>query len=535
MESRLALAVKWLLGPEISSEKSSGHLWPRWIFLRCLGLIYFSAFYALIFQIKGMLGPTGILPAGDYLQAVAAELGSEKFWFAPTLFWFGSSDRALMLVVWVGLAASVLIIFNIWPRASLFVALICFISFVSSAQIFSGFQSDDMLLEAGVISLFFAPPGFLPGLGRAHPASRASLYMLRWEWFRIYFESGIAKIVSHDYSWRHLTAMDDYYQNAPLPTWIGWYMGHLPHWFHAFTSFYTLLIELALVFLVFLPRPFRLACFWIFSPFQLVISFTQNYTFLNHIVFSLGILVLDDRSIEWLIPQRLRAFIEGKTAAGNRIVEDWYARWRRHLAPMRMAFSGVCLGWLFYVTAAWLLWYVAPDLSIPRKPAELLGPLRIADRYGLFANMTHERREIEFQGSPDGITWTPYLFRYKPQDPEKAPGIYAPYQPRFEWDLWFASLESWPNNHFVIATQERLLQNDRDVLELFQSNPFPKAPPLRVRAVVYQYWFTDMKTKRETGMWWDRQLLGDYSPPLEREPDGRIFMIDRPTVSSPPD
>ena len=48
-----------------------GHLWPRWIFLRALGLIYFSAFYSLLFQIKGLIGPDGILPAVDYLQAVA--------------------------------------------------------------------------------------------------------------------------------------------------------------------------------------------------------------------------------------------------------------------------------------------------------------------------------------------------------------------------------------------------------------------------------------------------------------------------------
>ena len=66
----LETSINWLLGPEIPSEKSPGHLWPRWIFLRALGVIYFSAFYSLIFQIKGLIGPDGILPAGDYLQAV---------------------------------------------------------------------------------------------------------------------------------------------------------------------------------------------------------------------------------------------------------------------------------------------------------------------------------------------------------------------------------------------------------------------------------------------------------------------------------
>src|SRR5437899_838922 len=49
--------IPWLLGPEAATEGKSTHLLPRWIFLRALGLIYFSAFYSLLFQIKGLIGP----------------------------------------------------------------------------------------------------------------------------------------------------------------------------------------------------------------------------------------------------------------------------------------------------------------------------------------------------------------------------------------------------------------------------------------------------------------------------------------------
>src|ERR1700724_3961150 len=111
---RLQHAVTWLLGPEPISEKRPGHLWPRWIFLRALGLIYFSAFYSLLFQIKGLIGPNGILPATDYLKAVAAAFPDQKFWFAPTLFWFGASDRALIAVCWLGVMASILLALNLW-------------------------------------------------------------------------------------------------------------------------------------------------------------------------------------------------------------------------------------------------------------------------------------------------------------------------------------------------------------------------------------------------------------------------------------
>ena len=104
--------------------------------------------------------------------------------------------------------------------------------------------------------------------------------------------------------------------------------------------------------------------------------------------------------------------------------------------------------------------------------------------------MTRGRYEIEFQGSNDGENWIAYPFRNKPQALNQAPRIYAPYQPRFDWNLWFASLGDWRQNDIVPLTEERLLENDPDVLALFRSNPFPQAPPRYVRAVLWQYWFT---------------------------------------------
>jgi len=485
-----------------------------------------------------MIGPFGILPAVDYLQAVSGQLHSERFWFAPTLFWFGSSDRALMLVCWIGAIASLLVVFNVWPRAALLVSFVCFLSFVSTAQVFSEYQSDGMLLEAGFVSLFFAPPGFWPGLGRTNAPSRASLYLLRWEWFRIYFESGVAKMASGDQSWRNFTAMDDYYQNGPLPTWIGWYAQHLPYWFHASTVFLTLAVELVLVWMVFLPRRFRIACFLIVTPFEIGIILTANYAFLNYIVLMLGFLLLDDRFIEWLVPEKVRQLVDTtRLQPGNGESEasstKWRIVWQKRLAPVRWSIAGICLGLIFYSTTAQLLWELTPSVPLPQTPVEMLDPFRIANRYGLFAVMTHARYEIEFQGSTDGKTWTPYPFRYKPQDINQAPGIYAPYQPRFEWNLWFASLGTWQEYRWVIWTEERLLQDQPDVLALFAKNPFAGMPPREVRSVISQYWFTDMKTKRETGAWWRRESLGEYAPGLEREADGKIVILDIPTVVAP--
>src|ERR1700675_12350 len=368
-EGILQAAVNWLLGPEPITEKRPGHLWPRWIFLRVLGLIYFSAFYSLLFQIKGLIGPNGILPAADYLQAVSAALHLQSYWTVPTLLWFGASNGALMTLCCVGLIASLLVTLNLWPRASLLICFLCFVSFVSVARDFSGYQSDGMLLEAGFIALFFAPAGLRPGLGAENPPSRASLFLLQWEWFRIYFESGVAKIASGDVAWRKFTAMDDYYQNGPLPTWIGWYVQQLPHWFHASAVFYTLSTELVFVWLLFLPRRFRILCFCIVTPFEVSIILTANYTFLNYLVLSLGFLLLDDRFIEWLIPQKIRNFIDVQPAptvpaldssssvlAAPPPQETWLTRARKILKPARMTLAGFCLLWVLYVTSAQLAW-----------------------------------------------------------------------------------------------------------------------------------------------------------------------------------
>jgi lipase maturation factor 1 len=515
-----------------SRHGATDRLIPRWIVLRALGLIYCSAFVSLLFQIRGLMGPAGILPVGAYLEAVARSFGPwTRYWFAPTLLWLGSSSHALMAMCWVGLAASLLLTVNLWPRAMLVICFVCFLSFVSAAQDFSGYQSDGMLLEAGFLALFFAPPGLRPGLGAVHPPSRASLFLLQWEWFRIYFESGLVKLLSGDQEWRHLSAMDDYYQNGPLPTWIGWYIQHLPHRFHVATAFSTLALELVIVWMLFLPRRWRIVCFLIVTPWEVGVIFTANYTFLNYLVLTLGFLLLDDRSFSrWLsVPAAPEPAVEAAPGAERTPVA------RRLFDRCGLACAALLLSLVGYVTAVELIAMLFAWLPLPMEPVTMLEPFRIANQYGLFAVMTRGRYEVEFQGSRDGQAWVAYPFRFKPQALDRAPGIYAPYQPRFEWNLWFASLGSWQRNPLVPRTEERLLENDPDVLALFAGNPFAGRPPLEVRAVLWQYWFTSMQQKRETGDWWTRRLIGTYAPILERDAQGQMGIVAMPDPLPPHD
>jgi len=471
--------------------------------------VFLSAFYSLAFQIHGLIGPTGVLPADDYLARVARAVpGVARFWYAPTLLWLGASNGALTTLWVMGGVASVLLLVNVWPRASLVVAFLAFLSFIAAAQEFSSYQSDGMLLEAGFLSLFFAPPGRRPGLGPASPPSRASLFLLRWECFRIYFESGVVKLASGDPSWRDMTAMDHYYENGPLPTWLGWYVQHWGHAFHAATALATLVIELGLVWAFFLPRRLRIPCCLMVTALQVGIIATANYAFLNYIVLSLGVLLLDDAFLRDVV-RRLR----GADAMPPVVTSP-----ETPPPTWKLAAVAVPLIWVFYATCADFLLSGAPEpIAGLAWPAHALGPLRIANRYGLFAVMTPGRYEIEFQGTTDGVTWTAYPFRYKPQSLDVPPGIYAPYQPRFEWNLWFASLGGCRDNRWVQRAESRLLDGDPGVLGLFAKNPFASAPPVAVRTVVSQYWFTDLETKRSTGRWWRRDEIGAYCGAVTRK------------------
>jgi lipase maturation factor 1 len=558
MEWTPASVIRWLFD---SRNGPWDRFLARWIFLRALGAIYFSAFYPLVFQIRGLIGPEGILPASEYLKSVAEQVGYSRYWYVPSLLWFSSGGHMLAAICWVGMAAAVLLVFNIWPRGMLVVCFLCFLSFVSAAGEFSGYQSDGMLLEAGFLALFLAPGGFRPGLGEARPPVRAALYLLLWEWFRIYFESGVAKIAGGDLEWRNFTAMDEYYQDGPLPTWIGWYAQHLPHWFHAASAFFTLALELVLIWAAFLPRPFRIALFFIVTPWQIGIILTANYTFLNYLVLILAFLLLDDRFLmrffpaKWKQPLLTRSItppIQSPPASTDQFSIlaassgsethavparkepplDWRQNIRSWTAPVRVTVNTILLTWILYATTAQMVWMFAP-VPLPTSPVALLDPFRIANRYGLFAVMTRGRYEIEFQGSNDGQTWTAYPFRYKPQELDKPPRIYAPYQPRLDWNLWFASLGEWHDNPLVLRAERRLLSNDDDVLALFAANPFPQGPPRQVRAVLYQYWFTSLAEKRAHGLWWRREWLGLYAPAIQLVPGGKIVVTQWPQPMPP--
>jgi hypothetical protein len=83
--------------------------------------------------------------------------------------------------------------------------------------------------------------------------------------------------------------------------------------------------------------------------------------------------------------------------------------------------------------------------------------------------------------------------------------------------MWFAALGFYQNSAWFERFLEKLLVGSPDVLSLLKTNPFRKQPPRYVRAVLYDYRFTDRAAHRATGAWWRRERRGAYSPTLGKD------------------
>ncbi len=83
----------------------------------------------------GLVGHDGVLPLGEYLPAARQGWGVAAYWRLPTLFWLDSSDTVLLAAAMIGVVLG-------------------YLSFVYAGQVFTNYQRDQLLLEAGFLAVF---------------------------------------------------------------------------------------------------------------------------------------------------------------------------------------------------------------------------------------------------------------------------------------------------------------------------------------------------------------------------------------------
>jgi hypothetical protein len=433
---------------------------------------YLIAFASLIPQILGLIGERGIIPA------------VETF---PKVFYVDTSDAALSVLPWAGVALAAMLFFRVVPMAAVVGLYILYLNINRIGQNFLAFQWDALLLEAGFAAILVTPFGLLPKYtGRS--TSPIGIWVLRFLLFRLMLESGLVKLLSGDPTWRNLTALKFHYETQPLPTPMAWYMHQLPGSFQRFSVAVVFAVELIVPFLFLMPRRLRIAGAWITIAFQVVLALTGNYTFFNFLTIVLCIPLFDDQHLYGL----LRRSVPSTESAPR--------QWRWATLP---------IGALLIMVGA--LQLLAMIGIVGRAPA-VFPSLNIVNRYGLFAVMTTSRPEIVIEGSQDGQEWKSYEFKFKPGDVSAPLRWVAPYQPRLDWQMWFAALSRHENSPWFSTLIQRLLEGSPEVLNLLAENPFPDKPPLWIRAVVYDYHFSDAPTRRAADAIWTREPLGEYFP-----------------------
>src|SRR5260370_22108179 len=192
-------------------------------------------------------------------------------------------------------------------------------------------------------------------------------------------------MASGDTQCRHFTAMDEYYQNGPLPTWIGWYAQHLPHSFHVATAFATLALELVLVWMLFFPRRVRIICLLIVTPWQIAVISTANSTFLNFLVLALAVFLLDDRFLARFAPKSWRSQLPQPThtvseeaPSQESAMPKWQQTWASHVATVKVDLTAIMVAWLFYSTTDLLICIIWLEWPLASALGSALPPLRTA-------------------------------------------------------------------------------------------------------------------------------------------------------------
>ena len=465
----------------------------RFLILRLLGAVYAIAFLAAINQILPLIGSNGLLPVGIFLKRISDALGpTTGFFRLPSFFWFTHSDPALLTVAWIGFLLSCLVAAGFANALILALLWFLYMSFVNVGQEWYGYGWEIQLLETGFLAIFLCPLLDLRPFPK-RPPPKPIIILFQWLICRIMLGSALIKLRG-DEVWRNGTALYYHFETQPIP-------GPLSRWFHflpkaalRFGVWYNWLAEGIAPFFVFWPRHARHIAGLIIVGLQGILILSGNLSFLNWLTIVPALACFDDSFWAKLLPRAITR--KATEAAAN----------AEPSKPM--------------TTTAWAITILIGFLSIQPvlnmlSPQQIMNtsfdPFNLVNTYGAFGSVGQERLNIVFEGTTDSIPddsahWIDYPYKALPTAPEKRPPQVAPYQPRLDWQMWFAAMSTPSEYPWTLILIGKLLRNDPGALSLFAANPFPGKPPRYIRAVLYRYSFA--KPGNPEHRWWNRTNIG---------------------------
>ena len=305
-----------------------------------------------------------------------------------------------------------------------------------------------------------------------------------------------------DECWRNLTALNYHFETQPIPNAMSRWFHFLPRWILKLGVLFNFLAELVAPWFAFTPRVARHTAGVIMIAFQLTLILSGNLSFLNWVTIVPALACFDDSFWAKVLPQwlvkRAEAAREGALPC----------------EPMRVA------AWI--LTALIALLSIQPVMNLFSSSQMMntsFNPLELVNTYGAFGSVGKERLNVVFQGTdalkPDAkAVWKDYPYLALPVALDQQPAQIAPYQPRIDWQMWFAAMGTPDQYPWTLHLIWKLLHNDPGALSLMGPNPFADKPPRYIRAMLYRYQFVPPGNQ---GLWWKRDALGLWLPPLSAD------------------
>ncbi len=488
----------------------------RWLLFRILGAAYLVVFVSLWPQISGLLGPNGISPVSELLERVTLFSGAERYYFFPTLCWLGGSDVYLHLICLAGVIAAICLTIGLAQGPCLVILWMLHLSLSTVSEGFLSSPGDRLLLEVGFLSVFLARFSIFPSLKRKQPPSIIILWLLRLVLFRVIVWPGVTQLgllVSGAPDAPNLSM-----GGQPAPTWLSWYVHQSPAWLQHVWSLGFLAVALTVPFLLFMPRRFRLVACAVLVSHQALTAATGGQVFFAALVAGLCILALDDGHWTRYAPRVLALRIRKRCSEVG-------------LAPVRSVAIGMATVTVLVITIGLVAEGAVGVDAVPPQMGlmvELSEPFQIVNRYDEAPLSSDAHAGLIIEGSYDGQSWQAYELPRTSGDMTRRPSLVRPHLARLDTLMESAARSDISENPWVVQLMTRLLEGSPEVLGLFQDNPFPEGPPNYVRAVRYEYRFSNTGLQQEHGIWWRRESRGLYCPVLSNTKPEQIASLVAP-------
>ncbi len=478
----------------VGNRKPEDSYWNLRLWLiRGLGFLYLIVFAIIFFQGDALWGRNGLLPIDSVDPS-----GASNFFDLPTLFRFLPFDSSKQFLVAFGFASSCVLMLgyaNFFLLAGLWLVQL---SFVNSGQVFYSFGWETLLLEFTFLCGFLVPIFEFNLKKTSVPPPRIAIWALRWLVFRLMLGAGLIKLRG-DPCWRDLTCLNFHYETQPNPNPLSFFLHHMPSWAHTFGVLFNHFVEIVVPFSLLGPKKIRRWGGILCIVFQITLILSGNLAWFNWLTLILCLACFDDEFLE-------AVFVRFKTSTFP--------------PPSSFSVSNAQFVILLAFAALVIDLSIDPARNLFRRQQVMntsYNNWNLINSYGAFGSVNKFRGEVIIEGTTDeAITpdtrWFAYEFFCAPGDVSRAPCWISPYHYHLDWQIWFSGMKPNIRELWLLRLAVRLLENDREVLNILKFNPFQDHAPRYVRMRRYQYRFAEFSEWPKN--WWQRTLLSEYMEPM---------------------